>query len=39
MVGQRKYKDLSILVRLEENGQKSTKVTQIKVDELYWKVA
>ena len=33
MVGQRKYKDLSILVRLEENSQKSTKVTQVKVDE------
>ena len=28
-----KYKDLSILVRLEENSQKSTKVTQVKVDE------
>ena len=38
MVGQRKYKDLSILVRLEENSQKSTKVMQVKVDE-YWKVA
>lgn len=37
MVGQRKYKDLSVLVRLEENSQKSTEVTQIKVDE-YWKV-